>query len=94
VPARGTWQCVELRVSCNTFDGGVANADGELAVWLDGVLYQHWHGFRWRTAADVTLKRVGLLCYVHQARRDNTVWFDDVVVSTGYVGMGKPREPR
>tara|TARA_R110002072_G_scaffold177524_2_gene333491 strand:- start:91749 stop:92723 length:975 start_codon:yes stop_codon:yes gene_type:complete len=87
VPKRGAWQCVELRVACNTIDDRTVHADGELAVWLDGRLYQHWHGLRWRSDPTVLLKRVGLLCYVHEARQDNTVWFDDVVVSTGYIGM-------
>ena len=31
-------------------------------------------------------KRVGFGIYVHEARRDNHVMYDDVVVSTGYVG--------
>jgi hypothetical protein len=94
VPQRAAWQCVELRVACNTFDGATARADGELAVWLDGTLYQHWRGFRWRSSPAVRLKRVGLLCYVHEARRDNTVWFDDVVVSTGYVGCERKKTER
>jgi len=25
--------------------------------------------------------------YVHQAAKDNTVWYDDVALSTGYVGL-------
>lgn len=87
VPARGEWQCVELMVAINRPDA----ADGELAVWLDGELYLHYRGFRWRTSPEVTLKRAGLLVYVHESRRDNTVWFDDVVVSTGYVGPVRER---
>jgi len=47
-------------------------------------------GFRWRTAADVKLKRFDIGVYVHQAAKDNTVWYDDVVLSTGYVGLVKP----
>lgn len=84
VPERGAWQCVELRVACNT----PGLADGELAVWLDGRLYVHYQGCRWRKSEAVRLKRVGLLAYVHEARRDNRVWFDDVVVATGYIGTG------
>jgi len=82
VPKRGEWQCVELRVQNNR----VGERDGELAVWLDGELYLHCKGIRWRKHDAVRIKRVGLLCYVHEARRDNTVWYDDVVVSTGYIG--------
>jgi hypothetical protein len=87
VPKRSAWLCVEQRVAVNT----PGKDDGELAVWLDGVLYFHYEGFRWRSTADVKCKRIGLLVYVHQATRDNTVWFDDVVVSTGYIGTGEPQ---
>jgi hypothetical protein len=87
VPKRGEWLCVEQRVAVNT----LGKDDGELAVWLDGKLYAHHEGFRWRSTAEVKCKRIGLLVYVHEARRDNTVWFDDVAVSTGYIGTGKPR---
>ncbi|MCB9880100.1 MAG: hypothetical protein H6835_21105 [Planctomycetes bacterium] len=90
VPERAKWQCVELRVAANTVGDDGAQRDGELAVWLDGALYLHFTGIAWRTSAAVLLKRVGLLCYVHEARRDNTVWFDDVVVATGYIGPGEP----
>ena len=86
VPERGKWLCVEQRVAANT----PGKNDGELAVWLDGKLYVHYEGFRWRSTVDVKCKRVGLLVYVHAATRDNTVWFDDVAVSTGYIGTGEP----
>jgi hypothetical protein len=86
VPERGRWHCVEQRVAVNA----PGAADGELAVWIDGRLYLHYAGCRWRSTADVRIRRIGLLAYVHEARRDNTVWFDDVVVATGYVGTGAP----
>lgn len=86
VPPRGAWLCVEQRVALNA----PGAADGELAVWLDGRLYLHYRGFRWRSTDSVRIKRIGLLTYVHEARRDNTAWFDDVVVATGYIGTGEP----
>lgn len=89
VPERGKWLCVEQRVAVNT----PGNADGELAVWLDGKLYTHHRGFRWRSSEAVRIKRIWLLAYVHAATRDNTVWFDDVVASTGYVGTGDVAAP-
>lgn len=94
VPKRGEWLCVEERVVVNT----PGKADGELAVWLNGVLYTHHTGICWRSSADVKIKRVALMVYVHEARRDNTVFYDDVVVSTGYIGTGDitkeaPKEP-
>jgi hypothetical protein len=62
--------------------------DGELATWIDGKLYMHWKGLRWRSSPAVLLKRFGLDVYVHHAKKDNRVWFDDVVLSTGYIGTG------
>ncbi len=82
---RDRWYCLEHMIQVN--DPGQAN--GELAAWIDGKLYIHYTGFRWRTTPEVRLKRFGIGVYVHSATRDNTVWYDDVVLSTGYIG---PRE--
>ena len=89
VPQRGAWVCLETRIRANT----PGQADGELAAWIDGELYLHLVGFRWRTDDAVKLKRFDLGIYVHKAERDNTVWYDDVAVSTGYIGPTKPVEP-
>jgi hypothetical protein len=78
---RDRWYCLEHMIRAN--DPGEAN--GELAAWIDGRLYVHYKGFRWRTSPDVKLKRFDLGVYVHHARKDNTVWYDDVVLSTGYI---------
>lgn len=79
---RDRWYCLEHMIQAND----VGQANGELAAWIDGQLYLHYTGFRWRTSADVTLKRFNIGLYVHQAAKDNTVWYDDVVLSTGYIG--------
>ena len=85
VPERGEWVCLEQMIAVNT----IGESDGELAAWIDGELYLHLVGFRWRTDERVKLKRFDLGIYVHQAERANTVWYDDVVLSTGYVGPTK-----
>ena len=82
VLGRDKWYCLEHMIQAN--DPEVAN--GELAAWIDGRLYIHYTGFCWRTTRDVRLKRFGIGVYVHRATQDNTVWYDDVVLSTGYVG--------
>jgi hypothetical protein len=79
---RDRWYCLEHMIQAN--DPGRAN--GELAAWIDGKLYIHYTGFRWRTTPEVRLKRFGIGVYVHNATRDNTVWYDDVALSTGYIG--------
>jgi len=78
----GTWHCLEQMIRANT----PGQADGEMAAWIDGQLYIHLTGFRWRTVADVKLKRISLGLYIHESTRANTVWYDDVALSTGYVG--------
>jgi len=65
---RERWYCLEHMIQAN--DVGTAN--GELAAWIDGKLYIHYKGFRWRTSADVKLKRFNIGVYVHQATKDNT----------------------
>ena len=88
VPARDRWYCLEHMIQANT----LGKADGELAAWIDGKLYLHFKGLRWRSAADVKLKRFDIGVYVHQAKKDNTVWYDDVALSTGYIGpVATPR---
>ena len=82
---RDQWYCLEHMIQVNA----PGKANGELAAWIDGKLYIHYTGFRWRTSADVRVKRFDIGVYVHHAAKDNTVWYDDVVLSTGYIG---PRE--
>ena len=82
VPARGHWICLEQMLRAN--DPGEAN--GELAGWVDGRLYLHATGIRWRASDEVRIKRANVLVYIHQARQDNRVWYDDISLSTGYIG--------
>lgn len=82
VPERGRWFCLEHMILANT----PGKADGQLAAWIDGKLYLHFTGIRWRSDARVRIKRFDLGVYIHQAAKDNTVWFDDVAISTGYIG--------
>lgn len=82
VPSRGRWICLEHMIKAND----VGQANGELAAWIDGKLYVHYRGIRWRSSPAVKLKRFDLGVYVHAATKDNTVWYDDVVLSTGYIG--------
>lgn len=92
VPERGRWYCFEVMVANNRVGESGAAFDGELATWIDGRLYMHWQGLRLRSSAAVRIARFGLDVYVHRAVRDNRVWFDDVVVSTGYVGTATPHD--
>ena len=82
LPRRGQWYCLEHMIKAND----VGQANGELAAWIDGKLYVHYKGLRWRSSPDVRLKRFDIGLYIHAAAKDNTVWYDDVALSTGYIG--------
>ncbi len=83
---RDQWYCLEQMIQVND----VGQTNGELAAWIDGKLYIHYRGFRWRSDKDVKLKRFSIGVYIHHATQDNTVWYDDVALSTGYIGpIGK-----
>ncbi len=82
VPERGRWYCLEHMIKAN--DPGEAN--GELAAWIDGSLYIHYTDIRWRSTAALRLKRFDIGVYVHKSERNNTVWYDDIALSTGYIG--------
>ena len=85
IPQRGKWYCLEHMIKAN--DPGKAN--GELAAWIDGKLYIHYKGIRWRSSPEVLLKRFAIGVYIHKSEQDNTVWYDDVALSTGYIGPKK-----
>ena len=87
LPERGKWYCLEHMIHANT----PGNHDGELAAWIDGKLYLHFTGIQWRSSEQVKIKRIDLGVYVHACTQDNTVWYDDVVVSTGYIGPVKTK---
>ena len=79
---RGRWYCYEVMVKLNE----PGKNDGEQAFWVDGKPVYHQTGIRWRDTRDLKLNSMMLDVYVHQSRHDNTCWFDDVEISTDYIG--------
>jgi hypothetical protein len=86
VPQRDRWYCLEQMVKAND----IGQANGELAGWIDGRLYVHATSLRWRNVEALKIKRASFGIYIHQADKDNTVWYDDVALSTGYIGPTTP----
>jgi len=89
VPALETWTCVEWRVKSNT----PGREDGELDCWIDGVRRGEFRGINWRSAETLKVNQVSLSQWLEdRAYADSgggdtrTVWYDDVVVATKYVG--------
>jgi len=96
---RGKWECWEFMLKCNT----PGEHDGEQEMWIDGRKIGHFTKILWRDNADVKANCLWLMHYGFDssdptkgtwkqsqgaAMRD-TVWFDDVVVSTEYIGPKK-----
>ena len=94
IPKRGRWYCVEFMTQANT----PGKEDGEVAVWIDGKKLAHHRGINWRSSAKLKLNAFWLMLYVtsHSAKTNkvNTVWFDDVVVATKYIGPPRRRAKR
>ena len=79
---RGKWYCYEVMVKLN-IPGAY---DGEQAFWMDGIKIFHQRNIRWRDSDILKLNLFWFSVYIHQSRKDNTCWYDDLVISTEYVG--------
>lgn len=91
IPALGKWQCWEFMIQANS---SPEKADGRQAMWLDGKRIGEFSGIRWRSRNDVKIDAIWLQHYGYDdsdptrqfSKNEQTVWFDDVVVSKAYVG--------
>jgi len=91
VPPLDRWQCWEFMLQANTVPD---KADGKQAMWVDGKLVGEFPGLRWRTRNDVKVNCLWIQHYGYDdsdptrqySKDQQTVWFDDIVVSTRYVG--------
>lgn len=93
VPKRETWVCVEWRVRANTAD----KEDGELDCWIDGKKCGEFRNINWRSTNDLKVNKVQLSLWLESASYEKlgggtsrTVWYDDVVVATKYIGPKAP----
>jgi len=93
-PARNRWYSVEFMTRCNT----PGKPDGELALWIDGENLAHHKSINWRSDAKLKLNALRLQLYVTgmwaKTYKHSTVFFDDVVVATQYIGPpNRPARP-
>lgn len=84
---RGRWYCMEVMVKAN--DPGQAN--GEQALWIDGLPVIHVSSIRWRNTEDLKINAFWLSLYVHNSPQVNRVWFDEAVI--GVQPIGPIQEP-
>lgn len=89
VPKRERWVCVEWRVKANT----AGKENGELDCWIDGQKCGEFRGINWRSTEALKVNKVSLSLWLEPASYERagggttrTVWYDDVVVATKYIG--------
>ena len=84
IPEQGRWVCYELMVKGN--EPGLR--DGRIAFWVDGELKGDFPNLRLRNVESLKANRINLGVYTHNPRTktDITMWYDDVVVATSYIG--------
>jgi hypothetical protein len=95
IPKLDQWQCWEFMIQANSAPD---KADGKQAMWLDGKLVGEFTGIRWRSDMDLKVNALWLEHYGYDRgdptkqywKDSQTVWFDDVVVATQYIGPKQP----
>lgn len=80
---RGKWYCMEMMLKAN--DPGFNN--GEQAFWINGKLIGHFRNITWRFTNDLKINSFDLGLYIHHNEKINRIWYDDVIISTGFIGL-------
>ncbi len=80
--SRDHWYCIEMMLKANT----PGKPDGEQAAWVDGKQVADVKGIRWRDVPELKVNVFRLSLYLHDSPQTNRVWFDNVAVSTQYIG--------
>lgn len=79
---RGRWYCYELMVKANT----PGERDGRVAFWVDGRLTGDFPNLRFRDVAALRLNHVIIVAHCSKTHANKTLWYDDVVAATSYIG--------
>jgi hypothetical protein len=89
IPQQGVWHCYELMVKANA----PGRRDGRIAFWVDGEVKGDFPNLRLRNVERLKANRVDLGVYTHNRRtvKDITLWYDDVVAATSYIGPMAPK---
>lgn len=98
IPPLDRWQCWEFMMQANSAPD---KSDGKQALWVDGKLAGEFTGIRWRSDLDLKVNCLWLQHYGYDGgdptrqfgKESQSVWFDDVVVATEYIGPIERRAP-
>jgi hypothetical protein len=90
VPDRDRWICYEFMVKANT----PGKRDGRIAIWLDGKLAADFPNLRLRDVPTLkaNIVSIGLYTMNDAIKAPCTMWYDDVVVATSYIGPALKRK--
>lgn len=80
---RGRWYSMEMMLKAN--DPGANN--GEQAFWINGTLIGHFKNIVWRFTNDLKINSFQMGLFIHENEKINQIWYDDIIVSTGYIGL-------
>ncbi len=91
IPPLDKWQCWEFMIQANSAPD---RSDGKQAMWVDGKLVGEFTGIKWRSRNEVKVNCFWLEHYGYDSgdptrsfwKDKQTVWFDDIVVATRYIG--------
>jgi hypothetical protein len=89
---RDRWYSFELMVRANT----PGQQDGRIAFWVDGALAADFPNLRLRSTDALKINYAMLSTYSSEVHSNKTLWYDDVVVATSYIGpmyTGVPIDP-
>jgi hypothetical protein len=85
-PERGRWYCYELMVKTNT----PGQRDGRVAFWVDGKLTGDFPNLRLRSVPILRASRINIITYSSRLLPNATLWYDDFVAATSYIGPQAP----
>lgn len=81
-PQDGQWHCFEVRMKYNSNN----QRDGAYQVWIDGTLWIDASNVKNRHNSNPFFSHFNLGDYSAQPTTDWSIYYDDVVVSTSYIG--------
>lgn len=79
------WYCFEMMLKSNT----PGQYDGELKMWIDGILKGYVEDLRFRTCGTLKINEFTHSAYVGGlwvSERDQKLWDDNLVIATEYIG--------
>lgn len=78
----GEWHEVIIHVDAGT----PGEYDGGQQLWIDGRLVVDVSGMRWRDTDQLRLNEFAIVDYMPGSPKTQHIWFDNVVVATGFPG--------